>query len=115
MGIVWETYHKGVPLLGVPENPTDLKLIGISQSQLSTSISRTSTGCSLLHDLLLEGEGISNYCYLWTAKHQNIECLDPLSSWPRVWEGHEEESSPQQIHIGKKLKCINLSYTFKQY
>ena len=24
MGIVWETYHKlGVPLLGVPENPTD--------------------------------------------------------------------------------------------
>ena len=24
MGIVWETHHKGVPLLGVPENPTDL-------------------------------------------------------------------------------------------
>ena len=24
MGIVWEAYHKGVPLLGVPENPTDL-------------------------------------------------------------------------------------------
>ena len=23
MGIVWETYHKEVPLLGVPENPTD--------------------------------------------------------------------------------------------
>ena len=23
MGIVWEAYHKGVPLLGVPENPTD--------------------------------------------------------------------------------------------
>ena len=23
MGIVWETYHKGVLLLGVPENPTD--------------------------------------------------------------------------------------------
>ena len=23
MGIVSETYHKGVPLLGVPENPTD--------------------------------------------------------------------------------------------
>ena len=23
MGIVWETYRKGVPLLGVPENPTD--------------------------------------------------------------------------------------------
>ena len=22
MGIVWEAYHKGVPLLGVPENPT---------------------------------------------------------------------------------------------
>ena len=25
MGIVWETYHKEVPLLGVPENPTDEK------------------------------------------------------------------------------------------
>ena len=24
MGIVWDTYHKEVPLLGVPENPTDL-------------------------------------------------------------------------------------------
>ena len=23
MGIVWEAYHKGVPLLGVPEDPTD--------------------------------------------------------------------------------------------
>ena len=23
MGIEWETYHKGVPLLGVPENPTE--------------------------------------------------------------------------------------------
>ena len=21
MGMVWEAYHKGVPLLGVPENP----------------------------------------------------------------------------------------------
>ena len=28
MGIVWETYHKGVPLLGVPENPTDIGTIG---------------------------------------------------------------------------------------
>ena len=25
MGIVWEAYHKGVPLLGVPENPIDLE------------------------------------------------------------------------------------------
>ena len=24
MGILWEAYHKGVPLLGVPENPIDL-------------------------------------------------------------------------------------------
>ena len=23
MGIVWEAYHKGVPLSGVPENPID--------------------------------------------------------------------------------------------
>ena len=25
MGVVWEAYHKGVALLGVPENPIDLK------------------------------------------------------------------------------------------
>ena len=24
MGIAWEAYHKGVPLLGVPENPIHL-------------------------------------------------------------------------------------------
>ena len=24
MGIVWEAYHKGVPLLGVPENPIEI-------------------------------------------------------------------------------------------
>ena len=24
MGVVWEAYHKGVPLLGVPENSTDV-------------------------------------------------------------------------------------------
>ena len=23
MGMVWEAYHKEVPLLGVPENPTE--------------------------------------------------------------------------------------------
>ena len=23
MGMVWEAYHKGVPLLGVPENPIE--------------------------------------------------------------------------------------------
>ena len=26
MGVVWEAYHKGVPLLGVPENPIDKTL-----------------------------------------------------------------------------------------
>ena len=25
MGIVWEAYHKGVPLLGVPENPIEVR------------------------------------------------------------------------------------------
>ena len=25
MGMVWEAYHKGVPLLGVPENPIDFR------------------------------------------------------------------------------------------
>ena len=29
MGIVWETYHKGVPLLGVPENPTEYMCLSI--------------------------------------------------------------------------------------
>ena len=29
MGIVWEAYHKAVPLLGVPENPIDLLIIYI--------------------------------------------------------------------------------------
>ena len=24
MGIVWEAYHKGVPSLGVPENPIEI-------------------------------------------------------------------------------------------
>ena len=33
MGIVWEAYHKGVPLLGVPENLTDF-------SSSATSISK---------------------------------------------------------------------------
>jgi len=27
MGIVWETYHKGVPFLGVPENTLDFGAI----------------------------------------------------------------------------------------
>ena len=27
MGFVWEAYHKGVPLLGVPENPTDIGMV----------------------------------------------------------------------------------------
>ncbi len=27
MGIVWEAYHKGIQLLGVPENPTDIDKI----------------------------------------------------------------------------------------
>ena len=35
MGIVWEAYHKGVPSLGVPENPTEkwisCRMLGISQ------------------------------------------------------------------------------------
>ena len=28
MGIVWETYHKGVPLLGVPENTLERVWLG---------------------------------------------------------------------------------------
>ena len=28
MGIVWEASHKGVPLLGVPENPIDVSFQG---------------------------------------------------------------------------------------
>ena len=33
MGIVWEAYHKGVPLLGVPENPTEPRYASISMFQ----------------------------------------------------------------------------------
>ena len=33
MGIVWETYHKGVPFLGVPENATDATVDGWKKSQ----------------------------------------------------------------------------------
>ena len=45
MGIVWEAYHKGVPLLGVPENSTDLiappkKNVSSKQSMLSGSFLR---------------------------------------------------------------------------
>ena len=38
MGIVWEAYHKGVPLLGVPENPIDpfsgANLLSVSGSRV---------------------------------------------------------------------------------
>ena len=27
MGVVWEAYHKGVPLLGVPENPIESMMV----------------------------------------------------------------------------------------
>ena len=36
MGIVWEAYHKGVPLLGVPENPID-RIHGNSNIHPATS------------------------------------------------------------------------------
>ena len=34
MGVVWEAYHKGVPLLGVPENPIDSCLKMAKDSEL---------------------------------------------------------------------------------
>ena len=34
MGVVWEAYHKGVPLLGVPENPIDSCLKMARDSEL---------------------------------------------------------------------------------
>ena len=30
MGVVWESYHKGVPLLGVPENPIEISKFIVS-------------------------------------------------------------------------------------
>ncbi len=38
MGIVWEAYYKGVPLLGVPENPIDMlcKVLGGGDTKLKT-------------------------------------------------------------------------------
>ena len=41
MGIVWEAYHKGVPLLGVPENPIDSWIL--SQQKKWTSASSVAT------------------------------------------------------------------------
>ena len=38
MGIVWEAYHKGVPLLGVPENPIDLGSVFQSGSLISMEL-----------------------------------------------------------------------------
>ena len=40
IGIVWEAYHKGVPLLGVPENP-----IEIGQKTARPSSSRIESRC----------------------------------------------------------------------
>ena len=36
MGILWEAYHKGVPLLGVPENPTDHWKLAKKSTEVST-------------------------------------------------------------------------------
>ena len=36
MGMVWEAYRKGVPLLGVPENPTEMMFFTHPLSQLSS-------------------------------------------------------------------------------
>ena len=44
MGIVWEAYYKGVPLLGVPENPIEHLYISTVKSSNSTG-SPSITGC----------------------------------------------------------------------
>ena len=38
MGIVWEASHKGVPLLGVPENPIDYRHVDFNFSTLRVVI-----------------------------------------------------------------------------
>ena len=45
MGLVWEAYHKGVPLSGVPENPTDY--LGFWKQLIFTLFSHShgSAGC----------------------------------------------------------------------
>ena len=51
MGIVWEAYHKGVPLLGVPENPIDS-----GRTSIYIYIPGTQTTLVLIgKDLILEG------------------------------------------------------------
>ena len=65
MGIVWEAYHKGVPLLGVlllgvPENLTDLMTPGIPQ-QPSLEIFKKSRHFSRRHAWMSwEGSGWIN-------------------------------------------------------
>ena len=37
MGMVWEAYHKGVPLLGVPENPTECSFFPLEKMKVRLS------------------------------------------------------------------------------
>ena len=44
MGIVWEAYHKGVPFLGVPENPTDFRSLLTKNKSNQTTQEPTNEG-----------------------------------------------------------------------
>ena len=46
MGIVWETYHKGVPFLGVPENATDKLVMRILATKLMNVDKKSRHGAS---------------------------------------------------------------------
>ena len=46
MGIVWETYHKGVRLLRVPENATDKLVMRIPATKLMNVVKKSIHGAS---------------------------------------------------------------------
>ena len=66
MGVVWEAYHKGVPLLGVPENP-------IENTEKKTNPSRYETHNKHLHVRNISAPSLATgQVYLHVAIHPGI-------------------------------------------
>ena len=88
MGIAWETYHKRVPLLGVPENPTDYMRFYSDDYQVS-SLSTGGPGRRRVNKSMLDGKGGgSSFCNLRKLPiiqrlhvSESIEVSCHLASW----------------------------------
>ena len=106
MGIVWEAYHKGVPLLGVPENPIEI-------------------GSFLRRKLLFWGQAllIQNTCRYMNSSAKLLRSVSDLiykallcfmqvvSSSPRPREKHHNKSSNKKIEtkINQKITLQNVN------